>query len=217
MKIYVDSANMNEIKAAAELGLCDGVTTNPTLLAKEGKGMEKVIREIAAFVKGPVHAETLSLKKDDILAEGRRYHGWAKNIVVKIPFCTEGLQAANVFQKEGIPTNITLIFSAAQALLAAKAGATYVCPFVGRLDDIGAEGMGVISEIMEIFGNQPEICTEVIVASIRHTQHVLDSAKLGAHIATVPSKVLQQMAMHPLTESGIAKFNEDAKKFEKLA
>jgi len=214
MDIYVDSANLDDIKAGLAVGLCDGVTTNPTLIAKENVAMESRIREICSLVEGPVHAETLSLEVDGIVSEGRVYRKWADNIVVKIPFCDAGLKAVKILSEEGVPTNVTLIFSAAQALLACKAGATYVCPFVGRLDDIGGDGIGVIEEIVEYLDIYESLSTEVIVASIRTPQHVMDSALAGAHIATIPSKVIQQMSHHPLTEKGIEAFLSDAKKFQ---
>ncbi len=215
MKIYVDSADVKDIQAALDLGLCDGVTTNPTLIAKTGKSMEQCIRDICAIVKGPVHAEVLSLKYEDILAEGRQLAKIASNVVVKIPMMQDALRAVKTFADEGINTNVTLIFSASQAILAAKAGATNVCPFVGRLDDISFDGSQLIDEIMDIFTNYPAIETEVIVASIRDPLHVLNSASSGAHILTIPSKVLNQMARHPLTDKGIEQFLEDAKQFAK--
>jgi len=217
MEIYVDSANLDDIKQGLAVGLCDGVTTNPTLIAKENVSMEKRIKDICAIVEGPVHAETLSLETDEIVKEGREYHSWSKNVVVKIPFCEAGLKAVKILSAENIPTNVTLIFSAAQALLAAKAGATYVCPFVGRLDDIGGDGMGVIDQIVDFLSNYPAVDTEVIVASIRTPDHVMTSASIGADIATVSSKVISQMAKHPLTDSGIEAFLQDAKKFDQAS
>lgn len=213
MKIFVDSANVNEIKAAMELGLCDGVTTNPTLIAKENKKMHQAIEDICKIVKGPVHAEVLSLEYEKILKEGRELSKIAPQVVVKIPMMREGLRAVKTFSEEKIKTNVTLIFSASQAILAAKAGATNVCPFVGRLDDISVSGNALIAEIAEIFNQYPEINTEIIVASIRNPLHVIESALVGAHIFTIPANVLTQMEKHPLTDIGIAKFLEDAKKF----
>jgi transaldolase len=213
MKIYVDSADVKEIQAAKDVGLCDGVTTNPTLIAKTGKSMAQAIRDICAVVEGPVHAEVLSLDAAGILKEGRELAKIAKNVVVKIPMCNAGLKAVRRFADDGIQTNVTLIFSASQAILAAKAGATNVCPFVGRLDDISASGTGLISEIAAIFANYPAIQTEIVVASIRHPLHVIECARIGAHILTIPGSVLTQMEKHPLTDTGIAKFLEDAKKF----
>ncbi len=213
MKIYVDSADVKEIRAAKELGLCDGVTTNPTLIAKTGKSMTQAIRDICAIVDGPVHAEVLSLDQEGILKEGRELAKIARNVVVKIPLCNAGLKAVKQFAGEGIKTNVTLIFSASQAILAAKAGATNVCPFVGRLDDISADGVGLIKDIAAIFGKYPSIKTEIVVASIRTPLHVIECARAGAHVLTIPAAVLTQMEKHPLTEIGIAKFLEDAKKF----
>ncbi|HEX9812433.1 MAG TPA: fructose-6-phosphate aldolase [Burkholderiales bacterium] len=213
MKIYVDSADVKEIQSAKDVGLCNGVTTNPTLIAKTGKSMAQSIRDICAIVEGPVHAEVLSLDEPGILKEGRELAKIAKNVVVKIPMCNAGLKAVRRFAQDGIQTNVTLIFSASQAILAAKAGATNVCPFVGRLDDISASGTGLIGEIAGIFANYPAIKTEIVVASIRHPLHVIECARIGAHILTIPGNVLTQMEKHPLTDIGIAKFLEDAKKF----
>lgn len=213
MKIYVDSANLDDIKANLELGLCDGVTTNPTLIAKEGKSTKAAIEAICELVTGPVHAEVLSLDYDNILKEGRELAAIAPNVVVKIPMMHDALKAVKTFSDEGIKTNVTLIFSAAQAVLAAKAGATNVCPFVGRLDDISNHGTGLISDIAQIFQNYDSIETQIIVASIRNPLHVLEAAFTGADIFTIPSKVLTQMEKHPLTDAGIEAFLEDAKKF----
>jgi len=213
MKIYVDSANIPEILAAIELGLCDGVTTNPTLIAKENKAHEQAIRDICEVVDGPVHAEVLSLELEKMLKEGRQLASIASNVIVKIPMIHEGLKAVKVFHDEGIKTNVTLIFSPCQAMLAAKAGATYVCPFVGRLDDHSHEGTSLVADIADIFANYKEIKTQIIVASIRSPLHVIDSALSGAEIFTIPSKVLTQMEKHPLTDIGVAKFLEDAKRF----
>lgn len=213
MKIYVDSANIEDIKANLDLGLCDGVTTNPTLIAKEGKTTQQAIEAICEWVKGPVHAEVLSLDYDNIIKEGRELASIAPNVVVKIPMMHDALKAVKTFSDEGIQTNVTLIFSAAQAILAAKAGATNVCPFVGRLDDISTHGSGLISDIAQIFQNYSSIETNIIVASIRNPLHVLEAAFAAADIFTIPSKVLTQMEKHPLTEAGIAAFLEDAKQF----
>jgi transaldolase len=213
MKIYVDSADIAEIKAGLELGLCDGVTTNPTLIAKTGKSMNQAITDICDIVSGDVHAEVLSLDAEGIYKEGKELAKISDNIVVKIPMCHEGLKAVKRFSDEGIKTNVTLIFSASQAILAAKAGATNVCPFVGRLDDISVPGTGLIEEITTIFDIYPEITSEIIVASIRNPLHVVEPALIGAHIFTIPSGVLKQMEKHPLTDIGIAAFLEDAKKF----
>ncbi len=210
MKIFIDSANAAEIDYFKSLGLVDGVTTNPTLIAKEKKGFEETIKSICKIVEGPVNAEVISLGCDGIVKEAREFIKWSKNIVVKIPMSKEGIKAVNILSKEGIKTNVTLIFTASQALLAAKAGATYVCPFVGRLDDISQVGMGVVSEIADIFSIYSEIETEIIVASIRSPLHVIEAALAGAHIVTVPSKVIEQMFEHPLTDKGIEKFLKDA-------
>ncbi len=213
MKIYVDSADTAVIKAGLDLGLCDGVTTNPTLIAKTGKSMDQAIKDICDIVDGPIHAEVLSLEEDGIYKEGKKLAKIADNIVVKIPMCNAGLKAVKRFASEGIKTNVTLIFSASQAILAAKAGATNVCPFVGRLDDISIEGNELIREIATIFDNYPDITAEIIVASIRSPMHVIEPALVGAHIFTIPGNVLTQMQKHPLTDNGIAQFLEDAKKF----
>lgn len=210
MKIFIDTANVEEIKLAAELGILDGVTTNPSLIAKEGRDLKEVIEEICDIVDGPISAEVISLEKDGMIKEGRELSRLHRNVVIKIPMCAEGLKAVSVLSKEGIRTNVTLIFSAQQALLAAKAGATYVSPFLGRLDDIGNGGIQVIADIAQIF-DYYGIDTEIISASIRHPIHVLDSAKAGAHIATIPYKVITQMIKHPLTDAGIEKFIEDYK------
>ncbi len=213
MKIYVDSADTSVIKAGLELGLCDGVTTNPTLIAKTGKSMSQAINDICEIVDGPIHAEVLSLDEEGIYKEGKELAKVADNIVVKIPMCNAGLKAVKRFSDEGIKTNVTLIFSASQAILAAKAGATNVCPFVGRLDDISIEGNELIREIAAIFANYAEITSKIIVASIRSPMHVIEPALVGAHIFTIPGNVLAQMQKHPLTDIGIAQFLEDAKKF----
>lgn len=214
MKIYVDSANLDEILWAKAVGLCDGVTTNPTLIAKEGKPMQQTIAAICECVSGPVHAEVLSLEYEKILKEGRELASIAPNIVVKIPMMHDGLKAVKTFAEEGIKTNVTLIFSASQAILAAKAGATNVCPFIGRLDDISQPGIESISQITEIFTQYPKINTEIIVASIRNPLHVIESALLGADIFTIPSNVITQMEKHPLSDAGITKFLKDAEKFQ---
>ncbi|MEW9094567.1 MAG: fructose-6-phosphate aldolase [Clostridiaceae bacterium] len=211
MKIFIDTANVEEIKKVAQWGILDGVTTNPTLIAKEGRDLREVIEEICSIVDGPISAEVISLEADGMVKEGRELSKLHKNIVVKIPMCEEGIKAVSRLSKEGIKTNVTLIFSAQQALMAAKAGATYVSPFLGRLDDIGNGGLQVVEDIMDIF-NIYGISTEVISASIRTPMHVLECAKVGADIATVPYKVLEQMLKHPLTDIGIEKFVEDSKK-----
>ena len=213
MKIYVDSADMAEIQNGLDLGLCDGVTTNPTLIARTGKSMTDAIKDICSIVDGDVHAEVLSLDADGIYSEGKELAKISANIVVKIPMCHDGLIAVKRYTDEGIKTNVTLIFSTSQAILAAKAGASNVCPFVGRLDDISSAGTELIHEIVTVFDNYPEITSESIVASIRDPLHVVEPALVGAHIFTIPGSVLTQMEKHPLTDIGIAAFLEDAKKF----
>ncbi|GFR34484.1 fructose-6-phosphate aldolase [Thermobrachium celere] len=208
MKLFIDTANVNEIREAEKLGIICGVTTNPSLIAKEGRDFVEVVKEITEIVDGPISAEVISLDADGMIKEARELAKIHKNIVIKIPMTLEGLKAVKVLSKEGIKTNVTLIFSSAQALLAAKAGATYVSPFVGRLDDVGHNGMNLIEEIVRIFDNYG-IETEIIAASIRHPMHVVEAALAGAHIATVPYKVLVQMAKHPMTDIGIEKFLKD--------
>lgn len=208
MKLFIDTANISEIKEANDMGVICGVTTNPSIIAKENRIFEEVIKEIVTIVDGPVSAEVISLEYEKMVAEARELAKIHKNIVIKIPMTEEGLKAVKILTAEGIKTNVTLIFSAAQALLAARAGATYVSPFVGRIDDIGAIGMELIEDIAEIFSVHG-IETEIIAASIRNPIHVTDAAKAGADIATVPFKVIVQMTKHPLTESGIEKFLKD--------
>ncbi len=216
MKIFVDTANVEAIREAMALGIVDGVTTNPTLVAKEGDNPEKIIKEICELVGDrPVNGEVLSLECDEMVKEGREIASWADNIVVKIPMMKEGLKTVKILAEEGIKTNVTLIFSATQAILAAKAGAAYVSPFVGRLDDISSEGMEIVSQIVSIYENYDSLNTEVIVASIRNPIHVIQSGLMGADILTIPPKVLDQMERHPLTDKGIEMFLEDAKKFKK--
>lgn len=211
MKLFIDTANTEEIRSAAELGVICGVTTNPSLIAREGKSFTDVIREITSIVDGPISAETNADDKDGMIEEGRSLAKIHKNIVVKIPMTAEGLKATSVLSKEGIKTNVTLVFTPAQALLAARAGATYVSPFVGRLDDIDSDGVAAVAEIAEIFALH-DIKTEIIAASIRSPKHVIDSATAGADIATVPYNVIKQMILHPLTDAGILKFKNDWKK-----
>jgi transaldolase len=208
MKIFIDTANVEEIKKAAAFGILDGVTTNPSLIAKEGRDLKEVIEEICSIVDGPISAEVISLEADKMVEEARVLVKLHKNIVIKIPMCAEGLKAVSILSKEGIKTNVTLIFSAQQALLAAKSGASFVSPFMGRLDDIGNGGIQVIEDIAQIF-DYYGIDTEIISASIRTPMHVLDCAKAGSHIATIPYKVIVQMIGHPLTDAGIEKFLED--------
>ena len=208
MKLFIDTANIDEIKEINEWGVICGVTTNPSLIAKEGRVFEEVVKEIAEIVHGPISAEVISIEKDGMLEEGRKLAKIHPNIIIKVPMTKEGLKATKVFAEEGIKTNVTLIFSANQALLAARAGASYVSPFVGRLDDIGNEGNDIVEDIVDIFSIH-EIETEIIAASIRHPIHVLDAARAGADISTIPFKVFQQMLNHPLTNSGIDIFLKD--------
>ena len=208
MKLFIDTANVEEIKKANDLGVICGVTTNPSLIAKEGRIFEEVVKEITSIVDGPISAEVISLESEKMVEEALELVKIHPNIVIKLPMCLEGLKAVKVLASKGIKTNVTLIFSAAQALLAARAGATYVSPFVGRLDDVGQEGINLISEVAEIFALHG-IETEIISASIRNPIHVTSSALAGAHIATVPYKVIEQMTKHPLTDAGIAKFLKD--------
>ncbi|TCS82075.1 fructose-6-phosphate aldolase [Tepidibacillus fermentans] len=208
MKLFIDTANVEEIRKASEWGILSGVTTNPSLIAKEGRDLLDVIQEITSIVNGPISAEVISLEANEMVAEGEKYAALSDNIVIKVPMTIEGLKAVHAFSKKGIKTNVTLIFSANQALMAARAGATYVSPFVGRLDDISFDGLTLIRDIREIFDIHG-ISTEIIAASIRHPMHVLESAKAGSDIATIPYKVLEQMTKHPLTDIGIEKFLAD--------
>jgi len=211
MKFFIDTANIAEIKEAVSLGLIDGVTTNPTLVSKENREFRELIKEVCTIVDGPVNAEVISLDAGGMVKEARELSSIHENIVVKIPMTPEGLKAVKSLSKEGIKTNVTLIFSASQALLAAKAGAAYVSPFVGRLDDVSYAGMELVGQIRTIFDNYG-YTTEIIVASIRNPVHVVDSAMIGADVATIPYKVLLQLAQHPLTDIGIRKFMEDWQK-----
>lgn len=208
MQFFLDTANLESIKKYAAWGMVDGVTTNPTLIAKEGVSLEKRIKEIAKVVNGPISAEVIATNVKGMLAEGRRYAKWHKNVYVKVPCTPDGLQAVRVFKKEGIHTNVTLVFSAGQALLVAKAGADLVSPFIGRLDDIGQDGMWLVKEILTMYENY-DFETQVLVASIRHPRHVIDAAKLGAHIGTMPADVLEKLVKHPLTDKGLAQFLAD--------
>jgi len=214
MKFFIDTANIAEIKKAKEWGLVDGVTTNPSLVSKEGREFKELVKEICSIVDGPISAEAVSLDADGMIREARELSKIHKNIVVKIPMTLEGLKAIKVVAKEGIKTNVTLVFSPTQALMAAKAGATYVSPFVGRLDDISHNGMDLVRQILTIFKNY-EFSTEVIVASVRHPLHVVDAAIAGAHIATIPFKVIEQLSKHPLTDVGIDRFLKDWEKVPK--
>lgn len=208
MKLFIDTANVDDIREANDLGVICGVTTNPSLIAKEGRVFQDVVKEITEIVDGPISAEVISLEADKMVEEAKPLAAMHKNIVIKIPMCAEGLKATKQLTALGIKTNVTLIFSAAQALLAAKAGATYVSPFLGRLDDIGMEGMNLIEEIVDIFDAQA-IETEIIAASIRNPIHVTAAARLGCDIATIPMNVIRQMIHHPLTNSGIERFLKD--------
>jgi transaldolase len=212
VKIFVDTANLSEIKKAKALGLVDGVTTNPTLLAKEGEKTETLIRKIWEEVRGPVNVEVIGTTCDEMVKEAREMAAWGDEIVIKIPITLEGLKAVKVLSGEKIRTNVTLVFSPSQAILAAKAGATYVCPFLGRLDDIGFNGLDLIQQIRGIYVNYEEIETQIVVASIRNPIHVIEAGLMGAEIVTIPPAVLEQMVKHPLTDKGIAQFLEDAKK-----
>jgi transaldolase len=212
MKIFIDTANLNEIKKAKALGLVDGVTTNPTLLAKEGEETETLIRKIWEEVRGPVNVEVTGTTCEEMVKEAKVMATWGDKIVIKIPITSEGLKTVKILSSEGIMTNVTLLFSPSQAILAAKAGATYVCPFLGRLDDISFNGLDLIRQIRAIYGSYPEIETEIIVASVRNPIHVVEAAMLGAEIVTIPPAIIEQMVKHPLTDKGIAQFLEDAKK-----
>lgn len=211
MKFFIDTADTREIKEALKLGVLDGVTTNPTLVSKTGRGFREVIMEICSLVPGPVSAEVVSLQAEGMIKEGRELSSWAPNIVVKVPITTEGLKAIKALSQEGVSVNTTLIFNPLQALMAAKAGATYVSPFVGRLDDISSDGMRLVADILQIFRNY-DITTQVIVASIRHPMHVVEAARLGAHVATIPFPVISKLIKHPLTDVGIDQFLADWEK-----
>jgi transaldolase len=212
MKFFIDTADLGEIRDLAATGLVDGVTTNPSLVAKTGRKFLDVVREICAVVPGPVSAEVTATDTATMLAEGRKLAKIAKNVTVKVPLTPDGLKACRVLSQEGTMVNVTLCFSAAQAILAAKAGASFISPFVGRLDDVGQSGMALIREIVEIYRNYPHFKTEVLVASIRNPLHVIEAAKMGAHVGTLPPSVLRQMFAHPLTEKGLATFLADWKK-----
>lgn len=212
MKFFIDTAEISEIKELADYGLLDGVTTNPSLIAKSGRDFKEVVKEICEVVDGPVSAEVTATDFEGMIKEGEILGKLADNVCIKLPLTMDGLKACKYFSKKGIKTNVTLCFSAAQAILAAKAGATYVSPFVGRLDDIGLDGLSLIEEICTIFQNYPEFETEVLVASVRNPIHITTAAKMGAGVATIPAKVLKQLVSHPLTDKGLATFNDDWKK-----
>ncbi|MCC7196996.1 fructose-6-phosphate aldolase [Candidatus Peregrinibacteria bacterium] len=215
MQFFLDTANVESIKKFVSWGVVDGVTTNPSLIAKEGVSLEKRIKEIAEVVDGPISSEVIATDAEGMIKEGREYVKWHKNVYVKLPMTPAGLEACKVLTSEGIKTNVTLVFSSSQALLAAKAGATLISPFVGRLDDISEDGMALIAEIVEIFKNF-DIQTKVLAASIRHPRHVIDAARLGADIATMPPEILEKMVKHPLTDKGIAAFLADWEKVKSL-
>jgi transaldolase len=212
MKFFVDTAEVSEIRSLAEAGLVDGVTTNPSLIAKSGRKMAEVIAEICGLTPGPVSAEVTATEYDDMLAEGRYLREIAPNVCVKVPLTEAGLRTCRALSGEGTLVNVTLCFSPAQALLAAKAGATFISPFVGRLDDIATDGMLLIADILKIYRNYPNLKTEVLVASIRHPIHLVEAAKLGAEVATLPPAVIRQLLKHPLTDSGLAAFLADWRK-----
>lgn len=214
MKFFIDTANVKEIREAASLGVVDGVTTNPSLVAKEGRDFKQVISEICSIVNGPISAEAVSLEADKMVAEGIELANIHQNIVVKLPMTKDGLKATKILAEKNIKVNMTLVFSPSQALLAAKVGAAYVSPFVGRLDDISHYGMDLVRQILEIYNNYGYE-TEIIVASVRNPLHVVDAALAGAHIATIPFNVIDQLVKHPLTDIGISKFLADWKKLEK--
>ena len=211
MKFFIDTANIDEIKEAADLGILDGVTTNPSLVSKEGKNFQELLEEIVKIVDGPISAEVVSTDYDGIIKEATELAKIHKNIVVKVPLIKEGLKAVKTLSDDGIKTNVTLCFSASQALMAAKAGATYISPFVGRLDDISHEGMDLVADIVQIYENYG-YATQVLVASIRHPLHLVDAARIGAHVATMPFAVINKLFNHPLTDIGLEKFLSDWKK-----
>ena len=212
MKIFIDSADVNEITEAQRIGCADGVTTNPTLIMKAGVDLEKTIRAIAEAVPGPVNAEVMATTADGIIAEGKKFHKWGGNVHVKIPLNHEGLIACHALEQEGIPSTMTLVFSPGQAILAARAGAAWICPFVGRLDDISFDGMDLIRQIAQIYGQDADGETSILAASLRHPVHVIECALAGADAVTLPFSVIRQMAQHPLTDRGIQQFLEDSKK-----
>lgn len=212
MKFFVDTAEIKDIRDLAATGLLDGVTTNPSLIAKSGQNFLKLIAEICEVVKGPVSAEVASMDFDTMLKEGKKLAKIADNVTVKVPLTPDGLKVCKHLSDEGTMVNVTLCFSAGQAILAAKAGASFISPFVGRLDDISTDGMQLIHDIVSIYNNYPDFHTEVLVASVRHPMHIIESAKMGAHVVTCPPAVIKQLYNHPLTEKGLATFVEDWKK-----
>lgn len=215
MKFFIDTADIEEIREVAKLGVIHGVTTNPSLIAKTGRKHREVIEEICEIVDGDISVEATALDAEQMIAEGREFASWNDNVVVKVPLTPEGIRACKALSKDGIGVNVTLCFSMNQALLAANAGAKYISPFIGRLDDIGQDGMEVISEIVQAYANYPHIETQVLAASIRHPRHVSESALVGAHVATIPHKVLMQMFKHTLTDVGIERFLADWEKVPK--
>jgi transaldolase len=212
MEFFIDTANVDEIRQANDMGLVDGVTTNPSLIKKAGRDHEETIREIASFIKGPISVETLSTDAEGMLKEAEEYMTWGSNIVIKVVMSPEGMKVVRQLSEKRIKTNVTVVFSPLQALVAAKAGATYVSPFVGRLDDIGHQGMDLIGQIRQIYDNY-QFDTKILVASVRHPVHMLDSALIGGDVATVPLKTLMQLFNHPLTDNGIAQFIKDSKEW----
>ena len=214
MQFFIDTADVGEIRKALALGMCDGVTTNPSLVAKTGRSFEEVLREIVSIVPGPISAEVTAVEHDGMIREAHHYAKFGSQVVVKLPLIVEGLRAAKTLSGEGIKTNVTLCFSPVQALLAAKAGATYVSPFVGRLDDVSEDGMAMVGQILEIYRHY-EFATKVLVASVRHPLHVLQAARMGADVATIPYAVIEQLARHPLTDVGLKKFLADWEKVPK--
>lgn len=214
MKIFLDTANLAEIRRYNDMGLLDGVTTNPSLLAREGGDPDAAMREIASAVRGDVSLEVVATGYEGMISEGRRLRGYGPNVVVKCPMTADGLRACRALVSEGIPVNITLVFSANQALLAAKAGARYVSPFIGRLDDIGDDGLGLVEQIVEMYGNYDALSTEVLVASVRHPAHVVEAAAMGADVVTLPPAVLGKMLRHPLTDAGLDAFLADWSKLK---
>lgn len=215
MKIFLDTANLEHIRKYNSMGIIDGITTNPTLLSKEMGNPVEIMREIVRIVRGPVNLEVIGIKTEEILEEAHRLKKYGQNVVVKVPMTPEGVAAVNKLNDEGINTNVTLVFSVNQAIIAAKAGASYVSPFIGRLDDYGHEGMTVIKEIVQIFKNY-QFKTEVLVASVRHPLHIIESAKIGAHIVTLPPDILGKMMAHPLTDKGLSTFLSDWEKVKRV-
>jgi len=214
MKIFLDTANIDSIRKFNDMGLLDGITTNPSLMSKEGGNPKNVMEEITKIIEGDVSLEVVSTEYSGMMEEGKRLREYGDNVVVKVPMTPNGLKACKSFSSEGIPVNVTLIFSANQALLAAKSGAKYVSPFIGRLDDVGQDGMNLIKDIKQIFSNYPEFKTQILVASIRHPVHVVDAAKIGADVVTLPPAVLDKMLQHPLTKIGLENFLADWDKFK---